>query len=214
MAKIKYALEKGGPKRLEISWTGNWKNVSIRLDGNEIGTFADAEEMKAGKEFTLPDGSSLKIQLERTLKFPLIQILRDGKPLPTGMPQPAKRLSMAYQMVFLIGAVNLIGGLTNKVFQSRLLGLSVSGLYLIIAGCIFLILGFFVMKKSKIALSIAVGLIFIDMISLIFLIFVRSSINFILLIVMIAFRLIILLILAQAFGAIKILKQNPANSAK
>ncbi len=210
MTTIKYALEKGGPKRLEISWTGVWKDVSVRLDGNEIGTFTDAEQMKEGREFTLPDGSILKIRLDKVAFCPMINIFLNGKPLP-GMPEPSKRLSYAYQVTFLIGVVNLLGGLMNTVFQSRLIGLAVPGLYLVIAGCIFFILGFFIMKKSKIALTIAVGIVFIDLISLIFF---RSNINFILVIVMIIFRLIILFLLVQAFGAITILKQKPVNQVE
>lgn len=36
MARMKFALEKGGPKRLELTWTGTWQNVAVHLNGRQI----------------------------------------------------------------------------------------------------------------------------------------------------------------------------------
>ena len=59
MPTQRYALESGGDKRLEVSWKGFWKNLTVKLDGNVIGTVAGQKELKAGQGFELPDGSVL-----------------------------------------------------------------------------------------------------------------------------------------------------------
>ena len=45
MPKQSFALEAQGPKRLEIQWKGNWKNVTITLDGEVVGTIPDSKSM-------------------------------------------------------------------------------------------------------------------------------------------------------------------------
>ena len=63
MPSRKYVFERGGVERLELTWKGLFKEMSIALDGRQIGTIADQRELAAGKEFSLPDGSKLKVQL-------------------------------------------------------------------------------------------------------------------------------------------------------
>jgi hypothetical protein len=48
MPKQQYALEQGGPKRLEISWTGIWRNFTVRLDGQVVGTVENQKALRAG----------------------------------------------------------------------------------------------------------------------------------------------------------------------
>jgi hypothetical protein len=59
MGKRSYALEPNGPQRLEISWQRSYKNLSILLDGHLIGVFNSKKELESGRDFCLPDGSTL-----------------------------------------------------------------------------------------------------------------------------------------------------------
>jgi len=205
MAKVKYALEKGGPKRLEVSWKGNWNEITVRLDGSLIGSIADIEQLKEGKEFQLEDGTSLKVQLERKSIFPFINILKDGQPLPSPGPEPAKRLGFAYKITFLIGGANIVFGLIGSPFQSKPWNIPVAGIWPVVIGCLFLVLAFFIMRRSMTALAIAVGIFAIDMIvAIIF----RWDLPRVFLIASVVFRILILLTMIQGFGAIKALKQN------
>jgi len=61
MPKQAFAFERDGPKRLEVSWKGRWKNVTVQLDGAPIGTVPGQKELSAGQEFQLPDGSTLTV---------------------------------------------------------------------------------------------------------------------------------------------------------
>ena len=104
MPTKKYAMEKGEPKRLEISWKGIWKikNFTVHLDGNNIGLIANRKELKAGREFALIDGSILKVQLVKKLLSAELQVLRDDQPLPGSASDPGQRLRVAYGIVFFI----------------------------------------------------------------------------------------------------------------
>ncbi|MFH1372114.1 MAG: hypothetical protein ABII09_12630 [Planctomycetota bacterium] len=199
MPKIKYALEKGGPKRLEVSYKGNWKDFTIRLDGNVIGTVAGFEELKAGQEFILEDGSILKVKF----KFPCLRLFRNGRPLLSY--DPAQQLSYVYKIIFFFGVANLALGLSGILLRTNLGNLPPAGLLSISVGCLFLLLGFFVMRRSLIALTIAAGILVLDMVLTIF--FPPNFPRFVLIIGVI-FRALVLLVMIVGFGAIKALKQG------
>lgn len=157
-----YALKTGEPERLEISWKGAWKNLTVRLDGSEIGSVANQEELKAGKEFSLGDGSPLKIQLVRKLLTPELQLLRDGQPLPGSASDPTQRLRVAYRIVFFVAGLNIVLGFVTELFQISFLTELGLGLGSIIFGVFFAVLGFFVKRRSMVALGAAVGLFLLD----------------------------------------------------
>jgi hypothetical protein len=59
----RFALTQGGPPRLELfSEEGEWKNVSVRLDGKEIGMVSRKTLNKGHIEFNLENGSILRFQ--------------------------------------------------------------------------------------------------------------------------------------------------------
>jgi hypothetical protein len=201
MPIMKYALEKGGPKRLEISYKGNWKDFTIRLDGNVIGTVAEYEHLKTGQEFALPDGSILKVQL----KFPGFQVFRNGKPLL--LYDPSQMLKFSYTFTFFSAAANLFMGLSGSLFHTNLGNLPPAGMLSVGFGILLLVLGFFIMLKSTIALSIAAGILALD---IILAIFYHPNLPLIILVIAIVFKLLVLLMMIQGFGAIKALKQEQA----
>lgn len=59
MPKQAYALEALGEKRLEISWKGMYKDVTVSLDGNSIGIIPNQKALSAGQEFRSIDGSTI-----------------------------------------------------------------------------------------------------------------------------------------------------------
>ena len=49
MPKQLFALEKNGPKRLELSWSGMWKGFAARLDGQVVLSAEGSSDLKLGK---------------------------------------------------------------------------------------------------------------------------------------------------------------------
>ncbi len=163
-----YAIEPKGPRRLEISWGAFWKNVTVKFDGKEIGTFADQKEFKAGKEFPLPDGSRVHFQLVTSTLSVDIKVLRNGQPLPGSSADPAMRHQTAYAIIYFIAGLNvglgLIAIFTNSQFLHQI-GISE---YSILYGAVFAALGYFTQIGSFWALIAATVLFAADTLTGIF----------------------------------------------
>ncbi len=206
MSKMEYSLEAGGTKRLEMSYEGNFNNCKIRLDGNEIGSIANFGDLRAGREFSLPDGSMLQIQLIKHFIFPYIQILRNGRILPSAQDDAAKMLGYAYKFIFLIGGVSFAIGLVG-ILRLPLKIVPAGGWLSLLAGIVFIILGFLVTRRSIIALTIAAGLFAIGTLTVIFWHPGMSGWGVALSTI---FRIFLLFGIIQGYSAIKVLNINQA----
>ena len=198
MPALKYALEKGEPRRLVISWGSIWriKDVSISLDGEKVGSIADKKDLEAGQQFPL-EGGTLKVRLEgkKLLAF------KDGQLL---VADPTPQLQVAYGIIFFIAGMNIILGMVAELLQVELLKELGIDYTFIIIGAIFLTLGFFVRRKSKIALGIAVGLYALDAI----ITFIVGISTGGLPIGGLALHIVLLIAMARGLGAIRDLKQG------
>jgi hypothetical protein len=202
MPTKRFSLERGGPKRLEVSWKMFWGDIRIRLDGTEIGSIQNQKELTEGRDFTLPDGSKLNVKLSRRILTLDIQLLRDGKPVPGSTSDPAQVLKSSYGPIFFIGGLNILLGFWALLDENMFLHKYIAdGVFNIFYGCVFLILVLFVKNRSAIALGIAIVIFAID--SLLSLSTVSSTI----VTVMMA-RIGFLLLMAQGFGAIRELKKE------
>lgn len=199
MPKQTFALEKGGPKNLEFSWKGMWKNFEITLDGQVIGGFENQKALKEGQVFTLPDGSSLEIKLNQSLMGTQLNVLRNGVPLPGTAGDPEQKLKGAYGLLYFIAGLNLLLGVLSLMIQSEFLQQIAGGWYSVIYGLAFLTLAFFVKKQSQIALGISIVMYGLDSVFIV----MNSDVSYNFFI-----RLLFLYFLWQGFGAIKELNEN------
>lgn len=162
MPTKRYALEAGGGERVEVSWSGIWKNAAVTLDGRLLGTFADQKELKAGQEFRLEDGSALHVQLVQAGFATELRLSRDGEPLPGSAADPAQRLATAYGVIFFIAGLSAVLGLVAGVFRIQFL-LSIGvGFASLFSAAIYGVLGWFVKQRSRVALGIAIAVFIVD----------------------------------------------------
>jgi lysylphosphatidylglycerol synthetase-like protein (DUF2156 family) len=161
MQKQSFAFERNGPRRLEIGWRAFWKDITVWLDGQVIGTFDGQKELKAGKEFPLPDGSKLHIQLVQKLTLIELRVLRDGQPLPGTGSDPAVRIKTAGFLLYFVAAVNLVLGAVGLFGVEFLQELGIGWVNLVY-GLVFLVLAFFTMKRSLVAIILAVAIYALD----------------------------------------------------
>ncbi len=202
MPKMKYALEKDGPKRLELSWKGTWQELTVFLDGRQIGAFTDQEDLRAGQEFVLEDGTRLKVQLAGKSIFAMPLILFNNEPVAIAGHSHEQRLKMTYNCIFLLAGMNIFYGL-HRIMTNKTIGSMPAGeWYSIALGVLFIFLALFIMRKSMLALSIAVGIYVLDSILIFFL---PCGISWPLLLFIIIFRLGVLLVMAQGFSVIPVL---------
>jgi hypothetical protein len=198
MPKQKFALERGGDKALVISWGAFWKNIEIRLNDNLIGTIPDQKELSAGRVFQLPDGSTLKVQLAKSLFSAGLRVLRNDKPLPGSSSDPAARLIGSSLIIYTIAGLNIVLGFIAELFQVEFLQALGIGVISIGIGLIFLVLGFFTQRRSLIALILALILYGADSLLVLF-----GGFNF-----GIFVRIVFLIGMAQGVGAIRELKRE------
>jgi hypothetical protein len=161
MPKQQLAFEKDGPKRLELSWGGFWKDFTARVDGAEVLSAHGQGELKAGRSATLPDGSVLAIRLETGFGNTGLVITRNGQPLPGTSSDPETQVKLAGGIVYFLAGFNVLLSIIGFAFDVPFLkeNLGYGGL---IMGAIFGVLGFFTMKRSFAALIVAISLYALD----------------------------------------------------
>jgi hypothetical protein len=157
LRKQAFAIEPNGEKRLIIAWKGVWNQVTIFLDKKWIGTIPDKKALTSGREFSLPDGSSIKVLLDNKNG---LNVLRNGQPLSGSATDPGTQRKSAYVLsygiIYFVALSTLVLGLVNLIFHPAILEQLGNGLYQVVFGLVFLALGFFVQKKSHTALILAI----------------------------------------------------------
>jgi len=162
MAKQSYSFDPGGPKRLEMSWKGAFKETTLVVDGVPVGVIPDQKALRAGQEFKLVDGSLLKVQLVSNLAGSEVQVTRNGMPLPGSASNPETRIKTAAGIIFFIAGLNLLLGLLALVIRSDFFASLGIGWYNLVFGLFFLAMGFLVNRKSKVALIAATVVFALD----------------------------------------------------
>jgi hypothetical protein len=163
MATKTFALESGGPKRLEVSWGMFWKNFTVTLDGKQVGTVEGGQkELKKGVELRLPDGSELRIQLASGAMNVELQVTRDGKALPGSASDPAQRVQTAAYMLYFFAGLNTLAGVVAEAFNIEVLLNLGMGIGSIIFGAVVATLGFFTSRRSRVAPILAIVLYVAD----------------------------------------------------
>lgn len=162
MPTKKFALEKGGPQRIELSWKGMWKNLSVKFDDREIGVIPDQKTLKQGQTFSMGDGSNLFVHLAQSFGSAQLEVLRDGKPLPGSDADPEQQVNTAAGILFFIGGLNVVIGILAEFAQVEFLQQLGIGIFSVIFGVVYLVLGVFTRQRSRIALGIAIALYVLD----------------------------------------------------
>ncbi|MBX3062961.1 MAG: hypothetical protein KF726_08295 [Anaerolineae bacterium] len=157
MATQQLAFERGGEKRVELSWDFNWRNFTIKLDNQLIGTIEGGmKAIKEGRDFTLPDGSTLHVGLKPLSSgVSALAVMHNGKVLPGSAADPVRRLRNAYWIIYILAATILIVGL-GSLFS----GTPDTTSWIIFgAGLVLLALGYFTAQRSTVALLAAILLL-------------------------------------------------------
>jgi hypothetical protein len=203
MPKRRYALERGGIERLELSWKGMFKNLTVSLDGQPIGEIPGQRELSQGREFSLPDGATLKVQLVRKFTGSELEVSRNGQPLPGTASDPEVKIKVAYGLVFFVAGLNLLLGLLAMAQIEFFQQLAGDALYVIAYGLIMGLLGILVTRRSVAALILAASLYTLDgVLGIISSLSAGTSPN----LTGILLRLILLIPMVQGVGAIRALK--------
>lgn len=156
-----FALEPNGPKRLSLSWGAFWKNFTVALDGQQVGALTP-DELKAGKDLPLPDGSTLRVHLKQGFGNAGLELSRNGKPLPGAANDPVSMVKGAGYLLYFLAALNALLGAAAVALNIEVLLANGIGVASIVLGFIFAVCGYFTMQRSLVALVIAIVLYSLD----------------------------------------------------
>lgn len=154
---LKYALERGGPKRLAIRKRWFWRKTELSLDGQSLGPpIPDMAALRAGREYPMPDGRRLLVGFQKQLGSAGLALSVNGRPVPGAINDPRTTIRYAGKLLFYLAGLNLfIAGLVLSL-TDRLneLAAVVGGF-----GLVMLALGVGVFHfRSRVALVIAIVL--------------------------------------------------------
>jgi hypothetical protein len=159
MPKRLFSIEEGKEKRLEISWKLNWKlswqDIIISFDEQMIGIIPDQISLLNGKNIILPDGSELKVQQLHSLSYGL-RVSRNGQPLPESDDNPKNIYKNSYQIIYFFAIINLFIGSLSALDKVEIIKQREGDFIFIIIGLVFLILGYFVQRRSLMALKLSI----------------------------------------------------------
>jgi hypothetical protein len=163
MPNKKYALDEDGPLDLEVAWSGQLKNFTVRYRGADVASVPALKEHKQGISFPLPNGRTLFAHWKTGGMAPELLLLVDGKPLPGSASDPLMRVKTAAGVTWFIAAMNTVLGVVAVAVKSEALDAIGIGLPSIFFGAVFATLGFFIWKKhSPAALYVAIALFALD----------------------------------------------------
>jgi len=150
MPKKQFILEENGRHTLELTWDSMWRNFTIHFDGAPIDKIEGSSKgMRTGKTITLPDDSELSVKLKQNILAAELEVLRNGYPLPGSATHPRQKLTQAYTIIFIIGALNLLLGLAGLVSTAEWVLLISAGWITAVFGLFILFLGWLVRAKQS-----------------------------------------------------------------
>ncbi|HEY6002395.1 MAG TPA: hypothetical protein VIV57_05925 [Anaeromyxobacter sp.] len=111
MAKRKYALERGGPKRLFVRWRRGFKDFEVAFEGKAWKL--DPALLAGGASLTLADGSSLLVQRLKRRWWSIglrdeLHVERDGVPVPGSDGDPRVLGRRAASVLLLFGLLRVL----------------------------------------------------------------------------------------------------------
>lgn len=156
-----FALVPNGPKALTLSWGAFWKNFTVSVNGQQVATLS-SDELKAGKDVALPDGSTLRVHLKQGFGNAGLALTRNGQPLPGASNDPNAMVRNAAYLLYFIAALNAVLGAGVLAFGVKALEQLGFGPVNLALGFIFALAGYFTLQRSLVALVLAMGLYALD----------------------------------------------------
>lgn len=161
-----YTIESNGKRQLYLTWNAmTWKNFEVQLDGRLIAQMEDgARELEGdGREFRLPGGAHLKLQLKRNfLVLKNLHVYINGEPIPNTPADPDVKIRRATNALYFIAVFDIVLGLIAAQTGNPALTTLGFGWTTVAIGMVLFSLALLVRKASLVALMLAIGLYLVD----------------------------------------------------
>jgi hypothetical protein len=150
MPKRKFALERGGPRRLQVQW--GHRGLKVFLDGLEV-------PPSGRNDYRLHDGSWVHVDVDAE---GAVDVLRDGQFLPGTRFDPFYQVLVASAIVLALAALHLaLAFLPLAQWLPEAAGLPLKAIAWVCA-ILYALLGLAARQSSKAALMAAIALFSIE----------------------------------------------------
>src|SRR5256885_864288 len=99
--KREFALNRGAPKRLKVTYKWNLANAEVFLDGQKVASFATKADFQRGTTFKLLDGSILSVRFGAVTGAPFLKgvhVVRNGAPVPGSASDPVPKWTWPFMI--------------------------------------------------------------------------------------------------------------------
>lgn len=145
----------GQPAQLTVEWRGIFNKLTVKENEKTLGTFENFKELKAGREFSLSDDSSLKVRLKQSGFMQELEVLHAGVPVPGSDGAPETKIKTAAAIVLLLAAINALAGAAGLFFPlPAAIGL---GVYNLLLMPIYVFAAVLIRRNSFVGLALAIG---------------------------------------------------------
>jgi hypothetical protein len=161
-----FYLDKESTEPIIVSHGFNWRNLTIKKDGELIGEVENVKILQEGRSFHLPDGRVISIKLIKKLGIiQELEILLDNTPILGSGTEPNQQVKQVYHLLLFVAAFNTLLGLAAELAHVDFLKSIGLGYGTVVIGIINAVLAYFIkFKHSLAALYIAIGLMVTDII--------------------------------------------------
>ena len=102
-----YYFDAAQTDAVTASWGMFFRDFRLDYHGRELGT-ATAQELKAGRDFPLPDGRPLRVRLQQQFGAQGLDVQLDGQPLPGTVNDPRTQVQTGFVALLLIAGLNVV----------------------------------------------------------------------------------------------------------
>lgn len=204
MPKRRYNL--GENLELDVRWHGTWRNIEFRLNQRRLAFFGEQSQLSAGADLELPDGRSLHVSLADRPWGHDLRVQLDGLDLQDSASNPQDRLGTVFRILLAVGVIDLVCGAIGYLTSSTMLWQMGFGQHSMYIGFTLGLLAVMVQGRSQIALGLAIGLYLFD--GVLSIVYAARGGN-LLPYGGLFFRVVIAVLLAPGFSAIRLLGEPP-----
>lgn len=135
---------------MDITAASKWNEVTLRVGRTVLGPTLARADLRTGRSYQLPDGSTLFIKVDQAFIWPVLRIERDGIVVPGSDASLEHTTNFAGKWLAGLGVLNLIFGMLQGTPDARNGG--------IIVGVFLVAMGYFTRKGSRVSLVLGTGL--------------------------------------------------------
>lgn len=160
MAKVvRFPFEESGPERLQLDISPGYAGVVARVDGLDVLQLRSREALVSGGRAVLADGTTLSVRLLSSKLLPMLEVLRNGYPVPGSATHPDSHIRVAAKALLVIAAFSAIFAMIQSAAGGATSGATIGSL---VECVLFAVSGAFTWRRARWAFYAGVGLYTIE----------------------------------------------------